>query len=72
MTTISREQLKAEIDNVDQEIIDKMYQFLKSLEQEKTPTEKNIQAILKRTQGIWQQGDGLRYQEKCRAEWDER
>jgi hypothetical protein len=26
-------------------------------------------ALLNRTQGIWQKGDGLDYQEKIRAEW---
>jgi hypothetical protein len=28
-------------------------------------------ALLKRTAGIWQKGDGLKYQKKIRAEWNE-
>jgi hypothetical protein len=28
-------------------------------------------SLLKRTHGIWQKGDGLKYQKKIRAEWND-
>jgi hypothetical protein len=28
-------------------------------------------SLLKRTHGIWQKGDGLKYQKKTRAEWND-
>ena len=36
------------------------------LETKKTP---DMLVLLKKTAGIWQQGDGLTYQEKLRKEW---
>ena len=72
MNTITREQLKAEIDNIDSEFIEKVYDFLKSLEQSKHSEKTKLQDALRKTQGIWQNGDGLNYQQKLRAEWDER
>lgn len=30
-----------------------------------------VQAVLERTAGIWRAGDGLEYQRRVRAEWDD-
>ena len=38
-----------------------------SLESKQNP---NINTLLKKTSGIWKQGDGLAYQQKIRDEWD--
>ena len=32
----------------------------------------DLQAALRRTAGIWRCGDGLRYQQRLRDEWDDR
>jgi hypothetical protein len=34
--------------------------------------EESFDQLLEATRGIWQGGDGLRYQRKVRREWDER
>jgi len=37
---------------------------------EKTENTDAFQSLLDTTKGLWQQGDGLMYQEKLRSEWE--
>jgi hypothetical protein len=41
------------------------------LELREKESENLYKTLVRETQGIWEEGDGLRYQEKIRAEWGE-
>lgn len=43
-----------------------------AISEKRTAEQKSFKELLEATSGTWTQGDGLEYQLKIRAEWDER
>lgn len=46
-------------------------QAIRLLRQQSEKPSVPFESLLERTSGLWQQGDGLRYQENLRQEWDQ-
>ena len=65
------EQDKAWLQRQAQELGVSMAEVVRSaIQMQRSQQEAALRRALDQTRGIWKQGDGLRYQQKLRAEWD--